>query len=285
MYRKKKVPRVFWRKKPQAGLAPAPITGQPFGDDDPLFTVICVDYEPSVPREVFRRKMACLAAQTCKDFEVLVYHDGPKAQSYEADLAGEPSHPATQFFVTPSRVGDWGHSNRDLGIRAARGRWIIHTNADNVFYPQLIATLKAALTAPESWVFAYWAPRRYPAALRRWGNWLDRQLDLAPAPRLRLILSDDPQILVYGIIMQGMVPIVGNEIRARPVAGRQGLIMGGVPTQYGRCDCMQLVMKRELWLAEGGWYNRAMDSDGHMYPQFARKYRVLAVPQILGEHW
>ena len=104
---------------------PEPITGQPFRADDPMFTVIVTDYEPSVSREFFRRKMACLAAQTSKDFEVLVYHDGPKVQSYDEDLASTPMHPETRFIVTPERVGDWGHSARDLGIRAARGRWRI----------------------------------------------------------------------------------------------------------------------------------------------------------------
>jgi hypothetical protein len=128
---------------------PDPVSGQPFRDDDPLFTVIVTDYEPSVSRAFFRRKMACLAEQTCDDFEVLVYHDGPKSRSYEDDLSGGPMHRETKFFVSATRVGDWGHAGRDLGIRAAKGRWIIHTNADNVFYPNLIAALKAVLTDPQ----------------------------------------------------------------------------------------------------------------------------------------
>jgi hypothetical protein len=45
------------------------------------------------------------------------------------------------------------------------------------------------------------------------------------------------------------------------------------------------VMQRTLWLAEGGWHLRSIDSDGLMYPEFAKKYRVLAVPAVLGEHW
>ena len=262
---------------------PEPITGQPFRADDPLFTVIVTDYEPSVSREFFRRKMACLAAQTCKDFEVLVYHDGPKVQSYAEDLAGGPVHPETQFIVTPERVGDWGHTARDLGIRAARGRWIIHTNADNVFYPNLIAVLKEMATDPRPWAFAL-PPRKYPWGLRKLSKWLDRRLDAKHASP-RPFLSIEPQILVYGIIMQGLVAMKGTYTRVRDVAERQGIIFGGVPVKYGATDAMQLVMLRELWLAEGGWHNRAMDSDGLMYPEFARKYRVLPVPVVLGEHW
>ncbi len=269
------------RSRPEPN--PQPITGQPFLAGDPLFTVIVTDYEASVSRDFFRRKMACLAAQTCKDFEVLVYHDGPKSQSYDDDLAGGPVHPATQFIVTPDHVGDWGHAARDLGIRAARGRWIIHTNADNVFYPNLIAVLKDTATDPKPWTFAR-APRAYPLGLRTFANWLDRRWKTRLTAS-QISESSDPQILVYGIIMQGMIAMSVAYARVQEVAGRQGIIFGGVPVRYGANDAMQLVMRRELWLAEGGWHNRAVDADGLMYPEFARKYRVLAVPQVLGEHW
>lgn len=267
------------RPKPK----PDPITGQPFLDDDPLFTVVVTDYEPSVPRVWFRRKMACLAAQTCKDFEVLVYHDGPKSQSYEADLAGAPMHPATEFVVTPARVGDWGHSARDLGIRAARGRWIIHTNADNVFYPNLIEVLKQMATDPQPWVFGRqgW---RFPRGVRTLVGWLDRRWNIRLEP-VDLFNSADPQIMVYAIVMRGLVGVQGDHTRVPLTSQRQGVVFGGVPVRYGHTDAMQLVMRRELWLAEGGWHDRAMDSDGRMYPHFAKKYRLLPVPHVLGEHW
>lgn len=266
---------------------PQPIVGQPFRDDDPMFTVIVTDYEPSVPREYFRRKMACLAAQTCDDFEVLVYHDGPKSNSYADDLAGGRMHPATQFISTPTRIGDWGHSGRDLGIRAARGRWIIHTNADNIFYPSLIAVLKEMITDPQPWTFLV-PPRRgkYPSNLRWLKGLLDRYLDPPiPEPEPEVVKSSDPQILIYGIVMRGMVPIWLNQMRVRDAAVRQGVVFGGIPVQHSGIDAMQLVMQRSLWLAEGGWYDRREDSDGMMYPLFAKKYRVLAVPAVLGEHW
>ncbi|MCX7287995.1 MAG: glycosyltransferase family 2 protein [Rhodobacterales bacterium] len=269
------------KSKPTAN--PEPIVGQPFRDDDPLFTVIVTDYEPSVPRAYFRRKMASLAAQTCDDFEVLVYHDGPKSRTYEEDLDGGPLHPATQFFVTPSRAGDWGHTSRDLGIRAARGRWIIHTNADNVFYPNLIAVLKATLADPQPWAFAY-PPKRYPFGVKGLAKWLDKRWEtklMAPS----VVESSDPQILVYAIVMRGNVALMNSQTRVREVAERQGVVFGGVPVKYGATDAMQLVMQRGLWLAEGGWHERAIDSDALLYQGFARKYRVLAVPVVLGEHW
>ncbi len=269
---------------------PAPITGQPFTDSDPLFSVIVTDYEPSVPRDYFRRKMACLAAQTCDDFEVLVYHDGPKSQSYDEDLAGGPMHPATQFFETPARIGDWGHAARDLGIRAARGRWIIHTNADNVFYPDLIAVLKDMLTDPQPWTFANRPKgggalsRRAGFGMRRIARVLDRYWG-APLPAFEVSQSTEPQILVYAIVMRGLVALKDSRIRIPDVAARQGVVLGGVPVKLQGIDAMQLVMRRDLWLAEGGWHDRSISSDGVLYQDFARKYRVLAVPAVLGEHW
>ncbi len=269
---------------------PAPIIGQPFTSSDPLFSVIVTDYEPSVPRDYFRRKMACLAAQTCKDFEVLVYHDGPKSQSYADDLAGRPMHPATKFIVTPTWIGDWGHAARDLGIRAARGRWIIHTNADNVFYPDLIAVLKDMLTDPQPWTFAD-RPKSGRSLSRRAGFGLKhiaRVLDRywgAPLPKVELLQSTEPQILVYAVVMRGVVALKDRRVRVPNVAARQGIVLGGIPVKLQEIDAMQLVMRRDLWLAEGGWHDRSICSDGVLYQEFARKYRVLAVPAVLGEHW
>lgn len=248
-----------------------------------MFSVIVTDYEPSVSRDFFRRKMACLAAQTCDDFEVLVYHDGPKSQSYEEDLAGGPMHPATQFFTTPTRIGDWGHTGRDLGIRAAKGRWIIHTNADNIFYPSLIAVLKDMLTDPQQWAFLTRA-KRYPRLVRSFARWLDKHWDtnLQEKPLTKGI---SPQILIYPVVMRGVIASGASCKRVPEVADRQGTVLAGIPVEHGAIDAMQLVMRRDLWLAEGGWHDRCETSDGMMYPGFARKYRVLAVPQVLGEHW
>lgn len=93
------------------------------------------------------------------------------------------------------------------------------------------------------------------------------------------------QILVYGIVMRGMVAFKDSHTRVHEVAARQGIVFGGIPVKRGATDAMQLVMQRALWLAEGGWYDRSKASDGLMYQEFVMKYRVLAVPAVLGEHW
>ena len=54
---------------------------------------------------------------------------------------------------------------------------------------------------------------------------------------------------------------------------------------FDREGAMQFVMRRDLWLAEGGWRNHAAGSDGVLYQGFARKYHIRSVPAVLGEHW
>ena len=113
--------------------------------EQPFFSVIVVDYEGSVTREQFRQKMACLAAQTCDDFEVIVLHDGPKATSYEEDI-GDARRPANmRFIITDTRANDWGHSNRDRGIREAKGTWIVNTNADIISSVGTITVIRQAM--------------------------------------------------------------------------------------------------------------------------------------------
>jgi hypothetical protein len=115
-------------------------------------------------------------------------------------------------------------------------------------------------------------------------RWLYRNAGILP-PEPKVFEGVDPQILVYAIMMRGLVALKGTYARVPDAAPRQGLLFGGVPVKYAAIDAMQLVMQRSLWLAEGGWYDRSINSDGLMYQEFARKYRVLAVPLVLGEHW
>ena len=247
-----------------------------------MFSVIVTDYDKSIPRDLVRRKMRCLAAQTCDDFEVIVYHDGPKAVPYATELADVALHPRTRFVVTETRANDWGHSNRDRGIREAEGAWIIHSNADNVFYPTLIERLKAAATDAEtSYVFTQ---RRFPVLVKSVAKRIDKWFG-ADLRQMKLTETAAKQILIYAIQMRGMFPVGHGAVRFRDRAADSWVIFGGIPVVHGMIDAMQLVMRRDLWLAEGGWYDRTEEGDGHMYESFAKKYAVRAVPEVLGEHW
>lgn len=249
----------------------------------PLFTIIVVDYDKSVTRDQFARKMKCLAAQTCKDFEVLVYHDGPKTSSYDDDINGMEIHPDTKFHITARRENDWGHSNRDRGIRAARGEWIIHTNADNVFYPDLIESLKARIDSPMDIAPMIKKPR-FPFIIKSIVRRFDKYLGTSFI-KIEIQTASKMQILIYAILMRGVVPC-GNLSYRLPNGGcKHSVVFGGIPVKYANIDAMQLVMRRDLWLAEGGWYDKRETSDGYMYPKFAKKYKIDVVAKVLGEHW
>jgi glycosyltransferase involved in cell wall biosynthesis len=248
----------------------------------PEFSVIVVDYEGTVSRDEFRRAMRSLAEQTRKDFEVLVYHDGPKEASYADDLRGEAVHSNTRFFVTETRENNWGHGNRDRGIRAARGAWIITTNADNVFYPRLIEELHWAANEIVPAISAVGKP--LPLGMKVLAKQLDRYAGttyLEPD----YVETTERQILIFPVLMCGLVPAAGRFHRRPDRARNHAIVLGGIPVMPGNIDAMQFVMRRDLWLAEGGWYDLSERSDGEMYKKFARKYHVRAVPAILGEHW
>ena len=72
----------------------------------PMFSVIVTDCEPSIDRGLFRRKMTCLAEQTWRDFEVLVYHDGPKQTPYAKETLGIALHASSRFIITDRRAND-----------------------------------------------------------------------------------------------------------------------------------------------------------------------------------
>ena len=230
----------------------------------PKFSVIVVDYEGSVSRKRFRRAMRYLSRQTFRNFEVLVYHDGPKATSYEADLGQVPPPPGLRFFVTGERENNWGHSNRNRGIHAAKGDYIVHLNADNVLYDDALEEIAALIDGPLP--AAYGVPRE------------------PQQPRFR----KEKRIVVFAIMLKGRVQVGGKLIRLAaddPRYGRYQSVLGGVPVKRGRIDAMQFVMQRRLWLEAGGWTDLRWDGDGRQYQKLARRHGVVCLPKILGEHW
>jgi hypothetical protein len=213
----------------------------------PLFSIIVVHYQGVIPREIFARGIASLQAQTFRDFEILCYHDGPLL---------EPDAPQpVPIRPTPTRYNDYGHSLRDIGIRQASGDYIVHFNADNILYPNALETIAAEI--------------RRPSVLFREN---DR------------VAVDTDNIIVFPVVMHDMQCFFDTAVRLSKGSGRSCILTGNPPA-LGFIDCMQLVMKRSLWLAEGGWRVKHPVADGEMYPEFCRKFGYRAVGPVLGEHF
>ncbi len=212
----------------------------------PLFSIVMVHYQGVNSHDVFLRGHASIAAQTFKDFEVLCYHDGPLLD------------PTVAFplpvICTPQRHNDWGHSLRHAGIFAATGDYILHFNADNVLYADALERIAEEIHRP-------------PRLVEKSGT-----------------VHDTNDIVIFPIKMWNLIKF-RHIIWQRKGAPEFYLILTGNPPLLHYIDCMQLVMKRELWMAEGGWYDKRQLGDGYMYQAFAAKYGYRLVGPVLGEHF
>lgn len=195
----------------------------------PVFSIVAVYYQGSQSDEVFLRGINSVAGQTFRDFEVLLYHDGPL--HHPADFSPYP------IRCMDRRYNDWGHSLRDRGIREAQGRYILHFNCDNVLNRRALEVIV-------------------------------------------MQTEGEPAMIVFPILMHGP-PFSSTD-------GRPGFFSGRPPKQ-SNVDCMQVVMRRDLWLAEGGWSDKSKESDGVLYERFAKKYGYRCTdtdPWLpLGEHY
>lgn len=180
------------------------------------------------------------------DLEILVYHDGPEEKSTTfamQDLLSDSFY-NVKYKATNKRYNDSGHSLRDLGIKEAKGEYIIHMNPDNLierssFFLSLINKIE----------------------------------------------EDSPinnDIVVYSVNMQGMTCDGHHYYRTREV--KDNVVLTGYPPVVNNIDCMQLVMKRKLWLAEGGWKDKAPNSDGPMYARFIKKYTARYIFKVIATH-
>ena len=97
----------------------------------PKFSIIMPHYDGAITDELFIEGMDSIESQTFKDFEVLIYHDGPLSRPLP-DLSKYTFD--YKFRETKTRYNDWGHSLRDLGIKEATGEYIVHFNPDNILY-------------------------------------------------------------------------------------------------------------------------------------------------------
>jgi hypothetical protein len=88
----------------------------------------------------------CWLNQTDSDWMLTVVHDGPSEKFLE--IMNEYSKRAPgqiEFYCTASRYGDYGHSLRDLALKASpNGEFILLTNSDNYYVPKSVEFLKAA---------------------------------------------------------------------------------------------------------------------------------------------
>ncbi len=212
----------------------------------PRFSVILVHYQGATPHRELMRGVNSLFAQTNQDFELLAYHNGP--------LIDQSLPMPVPFTCSDEYRDDWGYSNRDRGMREAKGDYIVHFNSDNVLYPDALERVSAAIDRP-------------PRLMN------DKQQVL-----------DSNAIVVFSVYLRGYQRWQEFLIRS-PKNPEFKVLLTGNPPRHLYVDGMQLVMRRDLWLAEGGWHDRSAAGDGKMYERFAAKYGYRAIEDVLGEHF
>ena len=211
------------------------------------FSIIVPHYDQSISDDDFSRGIQSLLDQTDQDFEVLIYHDGPVTR-HVPDIWKKLGERCC-LEVTDFRENNWGHGNRDKGIRRSRGEYIVHFNPDNVLYANALEELRK-----ES----------------------EKVYNLVPTSN---------HIIVFPILMRGMQGNGKYLWRDRQNAQTNYMIFTGYPTLKYNVDAMQLVMKADLWRHYGGWYDKSEESDGNMYPRFVQEHGARYCSRILGEHW
>ena len=127
------------------------------------FTIIATDYELHVPRDKMLEGLNSLAAQTFKDFELIIVHDGPKpttTNEYAVDIDN------LKYFETDQHYGiygkdkhiggfGWGHHSRDLGMLNATGEYILNFNIDNILYKDALEKINKKLNQTQADVLIF----------------------------------------------------------------------------------------------------------------------------------
>lgn len=220
----------------------------------PKFSIIVPHYDGVITDEVFIEGMDSIESQTFRDFEVLIYHDGPMSRPLP-DMSNYTFN--YTFKETNKRYNDWGHSLRDLGIKEATGEYIVHFNPDNILFPN---------------------------ALQDVDFWTDLDNNLF----LKSVRGIVPEIVVCPIILHGRVvdskPKELHGTFARITKSEYTYILTANPPVQYNVDCMQVVMTKRLWNKIGGWYNKMETSDGVILQEVCKDNYWVNTGSIMGLH-
>lgn len=218
----------------------------------PFFSIIVPFYGETAGEESFKRCLRSLLLQTCKDFEILIYHDGPKGRELSEGEEGAISLLRTyakgglKFTYTEERVGDWGHSLRDRGLSEARGKYIVHLNSDNKLYDSLGAVKNCIENTNYKPLYTFGA--------------------VMIGIKIKEVLWKKTTIVNTG----------------KP---EDHITLRGIP-KPGSIDALQVVASLEAWKSIGGWHDKTMNSDGELALKLALKYDYVNNSSIIiGEHW
>lgn len=110
---------------------------------DPCIEIIAVAHQRLGELRVF---VQSILNQTSTNWKLNVIHDGEDADfisTMEPFASQAPNQ--IEYSCTPQRYNDYGHSLRTIGLHAAKGDFILLTNADNYYIPRFIEFITEAV--------------------------------------------------------------------------------------------------------------------------------------------
>src|SRR5215831_10527422 len=112
-------------------------------EDRPRLTFVVATYQQDLALDCLLKSLAC---QTLQNFRVLVIHDGPSQSTRSVVNACAAARPGLfEYFETPNRFNDYGHSLRALGIERTNTEFILLTNGDNYYTPRFVEFMFEAI--------------------------------------------------------------------------------------------------------------------------------------------
>jgi len=225
------------------------------------FSIIVPHYDGVISDKVLCQGLDSLSQSTYKNFEVLIYHDGPVSRPFP-NIEGYGLD--YKFKETKKRYNDWGHSLRDLGIREATGDFIVHFNPDNILYDY---------------------------ALQQMVDTRDMYKEISIHDKLNLANTnkthDDYKncydVIINPCILEGCLRFPNGSV-FRTHDTEHHLIMDGFPVMPFNIDCMQLVASRKIWLEMNGWHDKSEVSDGKLLSAIYNKYGGIYTQKPMGIH-
>lgn len=132
-----------WRIDQRQGWANREVPG------NPKVTSVIASYRR--PRQLLSC-VSCLMAQTYKNYELIVVHDGPDETGVIRELVAglRRIDDRVHYYEMDENKADWGNSSKEYGSKLATGDFIHHSNDDNYYAPVFYEAMLHALQTTQT---------------------------------------------------------------------------------------------------------------------------------------
>jgi glycosyltransferase involved in cell wall biosynthesis len=91
-----------------------------------------------------------MIAQTYKNWEIILVHDGPCCGDDEREIARYIGDERVRLFEIPGPCGDWGHCARAEGLKHVNGELVVFGGADNYYMPNFLNEMVEHFNNPDT---------------------------------------------------------------------------------------------------------------------------------------